>query len=63
MMVKLNGSASRLLDNGYTWFDTCYENAEGTINAAKAKGYVDIKAVRVRTDTPGLKMFIVFVKE
>ena len=63
MMGKLNGYASRLLDNGYTWFDTCYENAEGVINAAKTKGYTDIKAVRVRTDTPGLKMYVVLVKE
>lgn len=51
------------LTEGYTVFDTCYETAERAITNARARGYSDIKAYRVKTDTPGLKMFIILVKE
>lgn len=56
-------SLNQLLDEGYEIFDTCYGNASHIVSAAKAKGYTDIKPRRVKTDTPGLKMFMVLVKK
>ena len=48
---------------GDTIFDTCYESADKAVEKAKAKGYSDVRAYRVKTDTPGLKMFVVLAKE
>lgn len=53
----------KMLCDGYTIFDTCYESADKAVEKAKAKGYSDVRAYRVKTDTPGLKMFIILVKE
>lgn len=52
----------KMLDAGYKIFDTCYYDASRLVKAAEAKGFADVKPIRVKTDTPGLKMFAVVVK-
>lgn len=54
---------NQLFDEGYETFDTCYGDPSRIVNAAKAKGHTNIKIRRVKTDTPGLKMFMVLVKK
>lgn len=56
-------SLNRLLDEGYEIFDTCYGDPTHIVNTAKAKGYTDVRTRRVRTDTRGLKMFMILVKK
>lgn len=56
-------SLNQLLDEGYEIFDTCYGDPSCIVNAAKSRGYTDIKPRRVKTDTPGLNMFMVLVKK
>lgn len=51
----------KLLDKGYRIFNTCYEDPSYAVKLASQRFCV-VKAVRVRTDTPGLKMFAVLVK-
>ena len=56
-------SLSQLFSEGYEIFDTCYGDPSRIVTAAKSKGYTDIKPRRVKTDTPGLKMFMVLVRK
>ena len=56
-------SLNQLFSEGYEIFDTCYGDPNHIVNTAKTKGYTDIKPRRVKTDTPGLKMFMVLVKK
>ena len=54
---------SKLLSNGYKVYDSCYENADSIVDKAKKQGYKDVKVQRVKTDTKGIKMFLVWVLE
>lgn len=54
---------SKLLSEGYKVYDSCYESADGVVSKARADGYKNIRAQRVKTDTKGVKMFLVWVKE
>ena len=56
-------SLPQLFSEGYEIFDTCYCDPSHIMSVAKSKGYTDIKPRRVKTDTPGLKMFVVLVKK
>lgn len=53
---------AKLLNSGYKVFDSCYEDCSNILDRAKQKGYKDIVCQRVKTDTKGLKMFLVWVK-
>ena len=52
---------SKLLSSGYKVYDSCYENADDIVARAKKQGYKDVKVQRVKTDTKGMKMFLVWV--
>ena len=54
---------SKLLSDGYKVYDSCYENADSLVDKAKKQGYKDVKVQRVKTDTKGIKMFLVWVLE
>ena len=53
----------RKIPNGYKVYDSCYESADAIVERAKKQGYKDVKVQRVKTDTKGLKMFLVWVLE
>lgn len=53
----------KMFRSGYKIFDSCYEFADDVVKKAKAQGHSDVKAYRVKTDTPGLKMFVILVRE
>lgn len=52
-----------MLDNGWEVYDFCYESTDEAVKSAKAKGFAEVKAIRTRTDTKGLPMFVVLVKK
>ena len=54
---------SKLLSDGYKVYDSCYENADNIVEKAKKHGYKDVKVQRVKTDTKGVKMFLIWVLE
>lgn len=54
---------SDLITKGYTGVDLCYDDASAIVERLKNKGYNDIVVQRVRTDTKGMKMFLIWVKE
>lgn len=53
---------TRLLQAGYKVYDTCYESYDNIVSKAKKEGYKDIKCQRARTDTKGLKAYVIWVK-
>lgn len=60
--TMLNNRVMKLLNEDWKIFDSCYDNPNGIINNAKSKGYKEIKAYRTKSDTKGLKCFVVLVK-
>lgn len=54
---------SQLLSKGYKSMDSCYDDASEAVERLKNQGYKDIVVQRVRTDTKGMKMFLIWAKE
>lgn len=54
---------SDLITKGYTSVDSCYDDSSEAVERLKNQGYKDIVVQRVRTDTKGMKMFLIWVKE
>ena len=52
---------NKIFKEGYKVFGSGYLNIDGLVEEAKLK-YESVLSYRVKSDTPGLKMFIVLVK-
>jgi len=51
----------KIFNEGYKVFGSGYSNVDNLVEEAKLK-YESVLSYRVKSDTPGLKMFIVLVK-
>lgn len=57
----MNRIENKVWKEGYTIFDTCYGCADNEVKRAKER-YESVISYRVKSDTPGLKMFVILVK-